>query len=971
MDATESTYAMGPALARHVLPRRGDGSAPEPRKPPGPADLALVADLCLRARSRVAAVPRLDTFLRGVPDPFGAAVLYRALDSLVTSPGKAKAQRLLTRRWAADHGLPFAAGAVTAATALTLSYQHDPHPAPEDQHYHPFWTLHRGAVPLRHDLAHAPDEVRAAARTAIARHRTTPAARAIAAFLLPDDPTWTVELCAEIAAADPDAPGHDLALLVATVADRAQFETVVDRADPECLTSRSWALPTLVATLGPGAALPGLTRLLPTLTAPQRAKVLDVIAEFPSDDAFTLVLTAGTPPVQRKARDRFPLRAARLAPEPEPTPRPAHPEADPADLPSPLVNPPWETPKPQVKPLRVADRPHERWLPGEREEWAARPLPEEFADPGGLPDWPEAVAALHAGALARHQQLTLLLNAPEAVVAPVLATWRPDYPVRLADWAHRLAATHGHAASAFLRDAVKHVPRVAASALVPLADADTSKLLATQLLRRTPPLAEVTAYFTRHGAHALRPLLPALLGGPGPSRRAAEAALRLLAGPEHREPLLEMAAELGRADALRALLDAGPLDSLTPTTPPGWLNRAIPALPPVLVAGRALPEPAVRNLLHVLAAHPDARRAGLVPVKRVCEAGSLARFGSALLERWLAEGAEPASTWVLEAQSDLADDRATAELTALVARWPGEGDHQRATTGLAVLAGIGTEEALRGLDRIARTAKFPVLRADATRRIAEAARAVGLDAEQLADRLVPHGRPAAAVVRDQTKRLERAMVEGRTWSAAEFHGVLRANPLLRDLVDRLLWSTAGGTRFRVAEDGTAADLVDTPVPLPDDTRLHVVHPLGLGADLPAWAELLADHEVVQPFPQLGRPVVALTAAERATSTLTRFDGAQAAPGALLALVRRGWRREDLGGGRSEPWLTKPLHGSTELVLHLDRGVPFGSFAGLPRIRLGALDLVDQGSPGPEPLFGDQDPVRLSEELAHLAAAAPR
>ena len=81
------------------------------------------------------------------------------------------------------------------------------------------------------------------------------------------------------------------------------------------------------------------------------------------------------------------------------------------------------------------------------------------------------------------------------------------------------------------------------------------------------------------------------------------------------------------------------------------------------------------------------------------------------------------------------------------------------------------------------------------------------------------------VAADQVRRLESAMVEGRSWSAAEFRDLFVGHPLLRHLVRRLVWlsdSEGTTTSFRVADDRAFADVEDSTFHLPDAATL-VVH----------------------------------------------------------------------------------------------------------------------------------------------------
>ncbi|GAA2674214.1 MULTISPECIES: DUF4132 domain-containing protein [Actinosynnema] len=1109
--STVDGYVMGAARARQVLSRRGDGRGPGAPVVATGQDRVVVDSLVGEARDAVHPSGEhhaaLNALFAGRPEPAGAALLYHALCARVHSPNLGKALALLVVDWITRHGVPFAAEAVLAATGVRMdggpvlvdgrtAWRHEK--ADPDAFYSSLFLFDRGAVLLRRALATAPDEVRAEALAAMQPHRdVNMAARVLASFLAPDESAWADDLFARVGAPAPHRSGNDFAVLAASARTPEDLDRFLHRSDLEGLESRGWAFPTLVDAIGPEAALPRLVSLLPRLTKALRGKVLDLVAEFPSDEAFAVVVERADahPAPLRAARKLFPERASRLRPTAPARRDHGLPEALPADLPSPLADPPWEARRvefPRVKGLQVIDRPGESWLPGEREEWASRPLPAHLVKTTGLPelaapesarsdrpsgipdpeaapssgatpagaaaatpvsgaaaapdptpliDWPEAVRATIAGEYGTKRQHAVLLNAPPDLLPDLLERWEPESFWDLPDWGPRLVATHGHAAATLLWRAPAAQEHVVASALLPLTDARSASRFARWLTSRGGPVEQATEHFTRHGAHALRPLIPALLNRPNPNRptaagQAAEAALRVVATtPERVAEVLAVAAEYGpeAEAAVRVLLDGDPLDLLLARAPalPDWLEDAVPGLPPVLLAdGRALPESAVRNLLRVLAAVPDARAAGLEPVKRVCAPEPLARFGFALLRLWLREGAEPKHSWVLQAQGLLGDDRTAVDLGELVNAWPGQGAHQRASVGLDALVGIGTKVAMHQLDTIARKAKFKSVESAAGARVREVSAKLGLTDEQFADLVVPdfglttgavfdYGprrftlafdelltpllvtedgkrRKSApkiaatddrelaqaaqdrfkalckgirAVARDQLARMERAMVSGRTWTVREFREVLLAHALLRDPLERLVLTLLDGdrtTHFRLAEDGTAADLSETTVPLPDEALLRIAHPVHLGRrDVEAWSELFADYEIVQPFQQLGRHVVTLTDEERAGSTVTRFDGTPAKPGRLLGLLRQGWERRGYG-----KWLAAHPSDAVLMELALERDLPYSSFDGLADIPVGPVRLhhADGREEGDPPLFTDLDPVEVSEALAALATA---
>ncbi|GGU47939.1 hypothetical protein GCM10010211_10120 [Streptomyces albospinus] len=229
------------------------------------------------------------------------------------------------------------------------------------------------------------------------------------------------------------------------------------------------------------------------------------------------------------------------------------------------------------------------------------------------------------------------------------------------------------------------------------------------------------------------------------------------------------------------------------------------------------------------------------------------------------------------------------------------------------------------------------------------------------------------VAADQVRRLEAAMVAQRSWTAGEFRELFVAHPLMRHLVRRLVWlREADGevTAFRVAEDRTFADVDDAEPALPQDAGVRLAHPLHLGEELDAWSQLFAGYEILQPFPQLGRPVHALTEQEAAGHRLTRFEGVTLPVGTVLGLTKRGWER---GQPQDAGWVSsfhRRIGEDRYLVINLAPGIPINFVDEFPEQTFRVVWL-DTG-PGDYwegrvcPLrFGDLDPVIASDLLADL------
>ncbi|WP_301178121.1 DUF4132 domain-containing protein [Actinomadura geliboluensis] len=244
-------------------------------------------------------------------------------------------------------------------------------------------------------------------------------------------------------------------------------------------------------------------------------------------------------------------------------------------------------------------------------------------------------------------------------------------------------------------------------------------------------------------------------------------------------------------------------------------------------------------------------------------------------------------------------------------------------------------------------------------------------------------RTAAA---DQIRRLERAMVTQRRWAPDDFSAFIVRHPLVRHIARRLLWvaygaesggegDAAAATAFRVAEDGTFADAEDDAFDLPASARVGLMHPARPGTDVEAWAEVFADYEILQPFPQLGRPVHVLTEAERESGRLERFEGLKVPFGKVLGLVKLGWERGEPQDAGGERWISRRVAGDRYVVIDLDPGISVGAVDATGDHQV--LDYVWFAtrpgdfwpSKGTPLTFGELDAVTASEILADLTTLA--
>ncbi|PRY41731.1 DUF4132 domain-containing protein [Umezawaea tangerina] len=605
-------------------------------------------------------------------------------------------------------------------------------------------------------------------------------------------------------------------------------------------------------------------------------------------------------------------------------------------------------------------------------------------------DWAKPVVA-RFGVDAYPVALKIAKSDPSGAAEVLLPFVDREVAVLLADWLARLKSVYPVAVAWFLRH-----PEAAARALLPAALGKAGKA-------------------RRDAEAALR-----LVAGRGHADVLREVAA------EHGERVAGAVEDLIAADPLDRLPAKMPVVGT-------WADPVLLPRILLRDRRHALPGAAAGHVLTMLAmSKPDDVYAGVDVVRELCDPASLARFAWAVFEAWKADGTPPKDGWVLPAQGLVGDDETVRALTPVIRAWPGEGGHSKAVAGLAVLAAIGTDVALLHLNTIAQKAQFSGLKSRAREMIDAVAAKLGLTGEQLADRLVPdfglddaaslvvdYGprrftvgfdeqlkpyvvdpdgkrrkdlpKPGAkddpelapaehkrftllkkdvrTVAADQVRRFEAAMVARRRWSAEEFRTLFAGHPLLWHVVRRLVWVTGDGTSFRPAEDRTLADANDDAVELAEDAVVGIAHPLDLADTLERWAEVFADYEILQPFPQLGRPVHAFTDAERAERRLTRFEDVKVPVGKLLGLTNKGWRRGEPQDAGVECWITRPVPGGS-LVVNLDPGIPVGVVTLFEEQCLTAVWLNDRGGdwrPRGSRTFGELDPVTASEVLADLSS----
>jgi hypothetical protein len=239
---------------------------------------------------------------------------------------------------------------------------------------------------------------------------------------------------------------------------------------------------------------------------------------------------------------------------------------------------------------------------------------------------------------------------------------------------------------------------------------------------------------------------------------------------------------------------------------------------------------------------------------------------------------------------------------------------------------------------------------------------------------------ARTIASQQVLRLETAMCAQRRWSREVFDVFLARHPLLRHLVQRIVWGAYrpldGGSYggqllacFRVAQDGTLSDAADDPFTVPPGALIGIPHALDMPAEAVAeFGRLFADYELLQPFRQLGRDTYRLAPPELAVDALKRWDGVSVDSKRLRGLADKGWRRGDTGDSGFITYLAKELGQGRMIELHFTPGLLVGMSDEYPQQTLGQLHTYLSGQSGPavKPApFTTLDPVHVSEMVRDI------
>jgi len=230
----------------------------------------------------------------------------------------------------------------------------------------------------------------------------------------------------------------------------------------------------------------------------------------------------------------------------------------------------------------------------------------------------------------------------------------------------------------------------------------------------------------------------------------------------------------------------------------------------------------------------------------------------------------------------------------------------------------------------------------------------------------------------QILRLEMSMCAQRRFEGSSFVELFVEHPLVFHIVRRLVWAVYGAdgttitSTFRVAEDRTFADDNDDAFELPAGCKVGIPHTLELtDAVAGKWSQIFGDYELVQPFPQLGRPSHLPDADQKKSTLLETVKNITVKTGKVLGLETRRWRRGSPQDGGVVCWMEKHLPDGRLIMLDLEPGIYTGMIAESPEQKLGAAILVGSergywgNSTKGDQAFGTLDAITFSELVRDL------
>ncbi len=164
------------------------------------------------------------------------------------------------------------------------------------------------------------------------------------------------------------------------------------------------------------------------------------------------------------------------------------------------------------------------------------------------------------------------------------------------------------------------------------------------------------------------------------------------------------------------------------------------------------------------------------------------------------------------------------------------------------------------------------------------------------------------VIKSQSIRLEKYLVESRQWKVNEWRELFFQNPIMFVYGLKLLWGVFDEkgqliNSFYCAEDTGCYDIADEEIEIEEAHFIRIIHPIYLTENQRnLWKEKIYELSLITLFPILDRPVLHKETEELDKTFVNRFNGKDVPQGADFVntfLMKRNWLRSTGDGGRSE------------------------------------------------------------------------
>ncbi|HEY4785033.1 MAG TPA: DUF4132 domain-containing protein, partial [Bacteroidales bacterium] len=341
------------------------------------------------------------------------------------------------------------------------------------------------------------------------------------------------------------------------------------------------------------------------------------------------------------------------------------------------------------------------------------------------------------------------------------------------------------------------------------------------------------------------------------------------------------------------------------------------------------------------------------------------KFAKAMLVAFQDSNSDPKLKYYLTIAGLLGDDDIMHSLNTLFKKNITDKRVKMAEYVIGALAMVGTNKALRLVEVIYRkfANKKPAISSAAKEALTAAANELNISMDELADRIIPNfdfdglyrkfevdgeeyrafinseftlsflnednkvrksipantpkelkaefkeiEKEVRDIVKSQSGRLEKYMLEERRWPVNDWQNFFFMNPVMFVYALKLVWGVFDKDNnlldvFYCSEDTSLYDVNDEEVMLNEDQFIGIIHPVYLSPEkLKLWYDKVYNMQLITIFPQFERSIIAVEESEKEQSYSKMFYGKGVPKGADFVntfMVKKNWIKSTGDGGYSE------------------------------------------------------------------------